>query len=145
MEYSRDDRIRLGQEVVRAARKTARVDTGLLKRSIRATFNKGVIEFRLIEYGAYNNNSNIIDIAKDIMPKEVEWKIIFVDTEGREAIIEGKTRQGRTIKRKEITSENVSTKKIKALITALQNGQKINGDGKANEGSSSKELERNRS
>jgi hypothetical protein len=135
MEYRRDDKIRFGQQVVREAKKTARVDTGFLKRSIRATLSKGVVEFRLIDYGAYNNNSNIVEVAKDIMPKEIEWKIIFVDEDGRETPVEGKTRTGRTISRKSISSENVSTNKIKSLIKALQNGQKANNKREADSGS----------
>jgi hypothetical protein len=126
MEYSRDDKIRFGQQVVREAKKTARVDTGFLKRSHRATINKGIVEFRLIDYGAYNENSKIVEIAKRIMPKEIEWKVIFVDEDGRETPVEGKTRTGRTISRKSISSENVSTNKIKSLIAALQNGKTNN-------------------
>jgi hypothetical protein len=131
MEYSRDDKIRFGQQVVRETKKSARVDTGFLKRSIRATLNKGIVEFRLIDYGAYNGNSKIVEVAKDIMPNEIEWKIIFVDEDGRETPVEGKTRTGRTISRKSISSENVSTNKIKSLIAALQNGKKNNDNGEA--------------
>lgn len=131
MEYSKDDKIRFGQQVVREAKKTARVDTGFLKRSIRATLNKNIVEFRLIDYGAYNGNSKIVEIAKEIIPKEIEWKIIFVDEDGRETPVEGKTRTGRTISRKSISSENVSTNKIKSLIAALQNGQKNNNNREA--------------
>jgi hypothetical protein len=66
------------------------------------------------------------------MPKEIEWKVIFVDKQGRETTVEGKTRTGRTIRRKSVSSENVSTNKIKSLIKALQNGQKTDKDGTAN-------------
>ena len=48
--------------------------------------------------------------------------------------LEGKTRTGRTIKRKEITSENVSTSKIKDLIKYIQDGKKTDDKGKGNSG-----------
>ena len=131
MEYSRDDKIRLGQEVVRATRRTAKVDTGFLKRSIRATLERDVIVFREVFYGAYNDNSKLVENAKQIMPKEIEWKVIFVDEEGRETNVEATTRTGRKISRKSITSENISTKNIKKLIATLaSNGEKKNDTGK---------------
>lgn len=130
MEYSRDDKIRLGQEVVRATRKTARVDTGFLKRSIRATLYRGVVVFREIFYGAFNENAQLVENAQRIMPKEIEWRVVFVDEEGRETTIEATTRTGRKISRKSISSESASTKKIKSLISALKsNGsEKDSGD-----------------
>ena len=129
MEYSRDDKIRLGQEVVRATRKTARVDTGFLKRSIRATLDKGVVVFREIFYGAFNGNAELVQNAQRIMPKEIEWKVIFVDEEGRETTIEATTRTGRKISRKSISSSSSSTSKIKSLLTALQNNGKAKDSG----------------
>lgn len=127
MQYS-DAQIReYIRQVVREAKDTANVDTGFLKRSIKGDLigrNKSV-EFREIFYGAYNNNSKLVEIAKRIMPSDIEWKVIFIDEEGRETPIEGKTRTGRTISRKSITSENISTSKIKALIAAIRaNGKK---------------------
>lgn len=123
------------RRVVREAKDTARVDTGYLKRSIKGDLigrNKSV-EFREIFYGAYNNNSRLVQIAERIMPRDIPWKIIFVDEEGREEEIKGKTRTGRTISRKSITSENVSTSKIKALISAIKaNGKKNNDTGEGN-------------
>lgn len=121
MEYSRDDKIRFGQEVVRATRKTAHVDTGFLKRSIRATLEKNVIVFREIFYGAFNGNAELVENAQRIMPKEIEWKVIFVDEQGRETTVEATTRTGRKISRKSISSKGASTSKIKSLLNALKN------------------------
>ena len=72
------------RKVVREAKDTANVDTGFLKRSIKGDLigrNKSV-EFREIFYGAYNNNSRLVQIAERIMPKDLQWKVIFVDEEG---------------------------------------------------------------
>ena len=125
------------RKVVREAKDTANIDTGFLKRSIKGDLigrNRSV-EFREIFYGAYNNNSRLIEIANRIMPNDIPWKVIFVDEEGKETAIKGKTRTGRTISRKAITSENISTSKIKALISAIQaNGKKTDDKGKGNSG-----------
>ena len=140
MQYS-DAQIRQYiREVVREAKSTAKVDTGFLKRSIRGDLigrNKSV-EFREIFYGAYNNNSKLIDIAKRIMPKDIQWKVIFEDENGNETQIEGKSRTGRVIRRKEITSSNVGTDKIKALIKSIQSAKKTNDTGETDKGSNDK-------
>lgn len=110
------------REVVRATKDTAKVDTGYLKRSIKGTLvgRNNSVEFREIFYGAYNGNSKLIENAQRIMPDDIPWKVIFVDEEGNEKEIEGKTRTGRTIRREKITSENVSTSKIKELMRLIK-------------------------
>ena len=73
----------------------------------------------------------MVQIAERIMPKDLQWKVIFVDEEGTETNIEGTTRTGRKISRKQITSENVSTSKIKALIASIKaNGKETDDTGK---------------
>lgn len=122
------------RNVVREAKKTARVDTGYLRDTIQGDWDarKNRIEFEQIFYGAYKNNSKLIQIAERIIPKDLNWIVIFLDEEGNETQIKGKTRTGRTISRKSITSENVSTSKIKALISAIQaNGKKTDDTGEA--------------
>lgn len=130
MEYS-DAQIReYIRQVVRETKDTAHVETGFLKRSIKGALigrNRSV-EFREIFYGAYNNNSKLIENAKRIMPKDIQWKVIFEDEEGLEANIEATTRTGRTIKRKSISNTNVSTTKIKALIAAIKANGKTQDD-----------------
>lgn len=123
------------KQVVDETKSTARIDTGFLKRSIRGNWFDGIATFREIFYGAYNRNSRLIENAKRIMPKEIPWQVVFVDEEGREQQIEGKTRTGRTIRRKEITSENVSTSKIKALIKSIQDGKENNDTREGDSGS----------
>ena len=132
MPYSDAETREYIRKVVREAKDTANVDTGFLKRSIKGGLvgrNKSV-EFREIFYGAYNNNSKLVQIAERIMPNGIQWKVIFIDEEGQETNIEGTTRTGRKISRKQITSENVSTSKIKALISSIQaNGKKTDNTG----------------
>ena len=136
MQYSDAEIREYIRRVVREAKDTAKVDTGYLKRSIKGDLigrNKSV-EFREIFYGAYNNNSRLVEIANRIMPNDIQWKVIFIDEEGKETAIKGKTRTGRTISRKAITSESISTSKIKALISAIKaNGKETDDTGKGSE------------
>ena len=114
------------REVVREAKSTANVDTGFLKRSIRGDLigrNRSV-EFREIFYGAYNENSKLLEIAQRIMPNDINWKIVYENEEGDETTIKGRTRTGRTIRRSSITSNNISSPKIKALIASIRGKKK---------------------
>ena len=121
------------REVVREAKSTANVDTGFLKRSIRGDLigrNRSV-EFREIFYGAYNENSKLLEIAQRIMPNDINWKIVYENEEGDETTIKGRTRTGRTIRRSSITSNNISSPKIKALIQSIR-GKKKDDTGEGN-------------
>lgn len=114
------------REVVREAKSTANVDTGFLKRSIRGDLigrNRSV-EFREIFYGAYNENSNLLEIAQRIMPNDINWKIVYENEEGDETTIKGRTRTGRTIRRSSISSNNISSPKIKVLIASIRGKKK---------------------
>ena len=114
------------RDVVREAKSTANVDTGYLKRSIRGDLigrNRSV-EFREIFYGAYNENSKLLEIAQRIMPNDINWKIVYENEEGDETTIKGRTRTGRTIRRSSITSNNISSPKIKALIASIRGKKK---------------------
>mgnify|MGYP003456883314 FL=1 len=121
------------REVVREAKSTANVDTGFLKRSIRGDLigrNRSV-EFREIFYGAYNENSKLLEIAQRIMPNDINWKIVYENEEGDETTIKGRTRTGRTIRRSSINSNNISSPKIKALIQSIR-GKKKDDTGEGN-------------
>lgn len=121
------------REVVREAKSTANVDTGFLKRSIRGDLigrNRSV-EFREIFYGAYNKNSKLLEIAQRIMPNDINWKIVYENEEGDETTIKGRTRTGRAIRRSSISSNNISSPKIKALIQSIR-GKKKNDTGEGN-------------
>ena len=121
------------REVVREAKSTANVDTGYLKRSIRGDLigrNRSV-EFREIFYGAYNENSKLLEIAQRVMPNDINWKIVYENEEGDETTIKGRTRTGRTIRRSSISSNNISSPKIKALIQSIR-GKKKDDTGEGN-------------
>jgi hypothetical protein len=112
------------REVVSETKKTAKVDTGFLKRSIKGALigrNKS-IEFREVFYGVYNGNSKLVENANKMIPKDLVWTVVFVDEDGNETQIEGKTRTGRKI-----------SKNIKALIASIKaRGETKDDTGKAN-------------
>lgn len=121
------------RDVVREAKSTANVDTGYLKRSIRGDLigrNRSV-EFREIFYGAYNENSKLLEIAQRVMPNDINWKIVYENEEGDETTIKGRTRTGRSIRRSSISSNNISSPKIKALIASIR-GKKKDDTGEGN-------------
>ena len=104
-----------------------------MKRSIRGDLigrNRSV-EFREIFYGAYNENSKLLEIAQRIMPNDINWKIVYENEEGDETTIKGRTRTGRTIRRSSISSNNISSTKIKALIASIR-GKKKDDTGEGN-------------
>jgi len=123
------------RDVVSETKKTAKVDTGFLKRSIKGALigRDKSIEFREVFYGAYNENSKLLENAKRMLPKDLVWKVVFVDEDGNETQVEGKTRTGRKLSRKEIGSENIQSKNIKALIASIKaRGETKDDTGKTN-------------
>lgn len=68
--------------VVEESRRTARVETGALKRSINYTIARGQIVFRQFFYGVENDNSQLVENAKKMMG-ETPYTIELIDEEGR--------------------------------------------------------------
>jgi hypothetical protein len=107
---------KVAQKVVDISKATARVDTGALKRSISYTYVKKVVIFRQIYYGQFKNNSQLEKNAAKLIPRGVEWKIIYTSF-GGETIEIGRTRSGRASQRSIIsTLLSGSTTAIKKLI-----------------------------
>lgn len=106
----------IAQKVVDAAKATAHVDTGALKRSISFTYVKGVIIFRQLYYGVFYENSRLEKYAAKYIPSNQEWKLISTNF-GGETIEVGKTRTGRATTRtiSKTTAPN-TTKNIRRLI-----------------------------
>jgi hypothetical protein len=122
MEYSVAQIRQYIREVIRASKNTARVDSGLLKDTMRGAYigRTKSIEFRQLFYGAYGNNSKLIANAEKIIPKDLPWTVIFEDEEGRQTTVKGTTRTGREIRRSAISQANVGTDKIKQLLKSLK-------------------------
>lgn len=122
MEYSKKEIDEYIRQVVNETKRTAHVDTGFLKRSIRGNYFKGMVTFREVFYGAYNGNARLLENALRIMPKDILWQVIFVDEDGRATTIKGETRTGRTITRKSIgNTGKQTTSKIRSLINYIRN------------------------
>ena len=114
------------REVVREAKIAAKVDSGLLRGSIRGGYNekRNEVVFRQLFYGVYLENSQLIEIAQRVMPKEIDWKVILIDESGRQTQVKGKTRTGRKVRRSVISNVSSSTNKIKSLISAFRTTKK---------------------
>lgn len=68
--------------VVEESKRTARVETGALKRSIHVTVKKGVLVFRQYYYGIEDGNSQLVENAKKMMG-DTPYIIELVDEDGR--------------------------------------------------------------
>lgn len=114
----------IAQEIVNEAKRTAHVDQGTLKRSIRYTVRNGVYEFRQTFYGIYNDNSRLEELVRKKMPNGTAYKVILLNIDG--TIYEsGKTKQGRTTQSSSIGALiRHGTSKIKALIARLSGNEK---------------------
>lgn len=116
----------IAQEIVNEAKRTANVDQGTLKRSIRYTVRNGVYEFRQTFYGVYGN-SKLEELAKKRMPNGTAYKVILLKVDGT-VYESGKTKQGRTTQKSSIGSLIRSgTSKIKALISSIRGKEKDKG------------------
>lgn len=118
----------IASTVVQRAKATARVDQGTLKRSIAYTYVRGVVTFRQIYYGEYGDNSKLEEIAAQLMPYGVEYKIELTDFGGSRVEI-SRTKSGR---RKQSTvlqtiarsgSSNIRKLISKALAKKKKNGK----------------------
>lgn len=110
----------IAKTIVDKAKATAHVDQGTLKRSIAYTYVRGVVTFRQIYYGQWNENSQLEKYARELMPFGVAWKVILTEFGGGTYEV-GKTKQGRTTQRKSLAAATKnSTKNIKRLIALAQ-------------------------
>ena len=68
--------------VVEESKRTARVDTGRLKRSIHVKVQKGILVFRQFNYGIEDGNSRLVENAKEMMG-DTPYIIELMDEGGR--------------------------------------------------------------
>ena len=112
-----EDEIRaVASEVVRRAKATARVDQGTLRRSIAYTYVRGIVTFRQIYYGEYGDNSKLEQIAAQLMPNGVEYRIQLTEFGGATREV-SRTKTGR--KKQSTILRNIAktgSDSIKALI-----------------------------
>lgn len=81
----------------------ARVDTGMLERSIYGIINeRGVAEFGEMFYGQFGTNSKLAENIKAMFPKDEQYKLIYYDFDGNEYVAQEQTKRGRLIERENI-------------------------------------------
>jgi len=120
---------KVAQKVVDMSKRSARVDTGALRRSISYTYVNKIVIFRELFYGQFGTNSLLERNAARLMPNGTEYKIIYT-TFGGQTVEISPTKKGRASQisiLKTLTSG--TTNKIKALIAR----NKLKRNGKATE------------
>jgi hypothetical protein len=107
---------KIAQRVVDMSKRSARVDTGALKRSISFTYVRGVVIFRELFYGQFGTNSMLERNAARLIPNGTDYKIIYTAFGGQTVEI-GPTKRGRASQKSLLrTLTTGTTDKIKALI-----------------------------
>ena len=117
------EKIEVANEVVKKAKETAKVDQGTLRKSISKTILRGEIIFRQMYYGTYGDNSELEEIAKDLIPRGTAYRIELIDTDG--GIFEvGKTKSGRntvrSIAKKSARNESTNVRNLLKKAIALR-------------------------
>lgn len=115
----------IAQKVVDDSKETAHVDQGTLRRSISYTYIRGVLTFREIFYGQYNDNSQLEKNASRNVPYGTEWRILYTDVNGDE-YEKTTTRSGRKSQRlvKKKISNRVRNDNTNKLISLIQKRKK---------------------
>ena len=110
----------IAQSVVDKAKSTAHVEQGSLKKSIAYTYVKGLVTFRQLYYGQWNENSQLEKYASQMMPNGVPYKVVLTKL-GGDTYESGKTKQGRKSQRVAVKQAvNSSSNNIKKLIALVQ-------------------------
>lgn len=117
----------IAQNVVNKAKSTAHVDQGSLKKSIAYTYVRGLVTFRQLYYGQWNENSQLEKYASQMMPSGVPYKVVLTKL-GGDTYERGKTKQGRKTQRTAVSQAlRNSSSNVKKLIALVQAKRK---DGK---------------
>lgn len=110
----------IAKEIVNESKRTAHVDQGTLKRSISYTVVRDEIVFRQMNYGVYNENSQLEENAKRLMPYGSRYKFEYVDING-DIVEVTKTKSGRTSRRNVAKAiSKTSTTNANALINKIR-------------------------
>ena len=106
----------IAQRVIDESKRTSRVDTGALKRSMAFTYIRGLVTFRELIHGQFGDNSMLEKNAIRLMPRGVQWRIVYTKFGGGDFEV-GRTRQGRATQGNALTNLlRSTTSKIRALI-----------------------------
>jgi len=110
----------IATDIVQKAKATAHVDQGTLKRSIAFTYVRGVVTFRQIFYGVYNENSKLEELARRYMPNGVPYKIELTEMGGKTVEI-SRSKTGRRSQKSAVASVNRSSStNVKRLLQTVK-------------------------
>lgn len=88
----------VAQKVIDESKRSSRVDTGALRRSMAYTYIRGVVTFREFVYGQFGDNSKLEKNAIRLMPYGTKWRIVYTQFGGKEvdstAVRNGRASQG---------------------------------------------------
>ena len=73
----------IAQKIVDMSKRSAREETGWLKRSISYTVTRNVYIFREVYYGQFKDNSLLEKNARKLMPNGTVWRIDYTDRKNR--------------------------------------------------------------
>jgi len=85
------------------SKEQSRVDTGTLERSIYGIVNeKGIAEFGEMFYGQFGTNSRLSENINKYFPKDLPYRLVYMDFDGGEYVAQERTKRGRLIERENI-------------------------------------------
>jgi len=124
VEYTDADKLRIAQEVIDKTKKSAHYDTGRLYRSLYRYLSRGNIIFKEMFYGMYNDNSDLVQNAITMMPREIQWQVILIGEDGQPYTGTLKTKSGKILRSTNIGTHTGASRNIKKFLNALaKNGK----------------------
>jgi len=122
----------ISKAIVKKSKGDAHVDTGRLKRSINWVIDyNGIPTFTEVFYGQFNDNSELEENIKAMMPPGVAWKLIYTDENGQPYQVVRKTASGRaaveTKATKKTTPKSLGINGIKNFLKGLTGGKTDKG------------------
>ena len=109
----------IANEIVKKSKETAKVDTGLLKRSISYVVNlDGIITFTQFHYGELDGNSQLVENIKKMFPENEPYIYCTQGKDGSQRVVFTKSIANPD------TKESFEAKGIQSFITRLKNMMK---------------------
>lgn len=110
----------LATNIVARAKAGSNRDTGALIRSISFGYVGGVLTFRQLYYGQWNDNSPLEKLATALIPKDTPWKIIYT-TFGGATYTKTIARSGRKLSNGIKPKKSTGTGPTRSSTTNLNN------------------------
>lgn len=72
----------LARKIVDQAKRSSKVDTGALRRSMSFGYVNGILTFRELYYGQFGENSDLEDLATKMIPRGTPWQMQYTEFGG---------------------------------------------------------------